>query len=127
MLCEKCQQREAKVHVTGTRRVDAVSGESNAKRKLWHHFCESCASSSPLVNPTLNYGPDAIAEKLRAISVSAERTVVRLVRTEADAVPEEWSLLTSGLPSDYRVVGMEFGITCSPKELQHLKGEDLKS
>lgn len=110
------------VHVTGSRRVDSISGQPSANEEFQHHFCELCASSSPLVNPALKYGPDAISEKFRVISVSAERTRVRLLRTEGEAVPEEWSLLTSRLPPDYAVVGMEFGITCSPEELEQLKG-----
>jgi hypothetical protein len=121
MLCEKCHEREAMVHLTGNRQVDTVSGETSTE-DFEHHFCESCASSSPLVNPALACGADAISEKLRVIGVSPERTRVRLVRTDTDVVPEEWSLLTSGLPSDYLTVGMEFGITCTPHELEHLKG-----
>ena len=55
-------------------------------------------------------------------SAASECTQVRLVRSEGDAVPEEWSFLTSRLPQHYAVVGMEFEITCSPEELEHLKG-----
>ena|SRR5438128_5283743 len=65
-------------------------------------FCEVCASSSPLVNPALKYGPDVISGKFRVISVSSERTQVRLIRTETEAVPEEWSFVTSRLPPHYR-------------------------
>jgi len=122
MLCEKCQQREALVHLTGSRRVAAISDEPSVDEAFEHHFCESCASSSPLVNPALRYGPDVIREKFRVVSVSPARTRVRLVRTEAEAAPEEWSFLTSRLPPRYAVVGAEFGITCSPEELQQLKG-----
>ena len=110
------------MHLSGTRRVARNSGEPSAEEAIEHHFCEACASGSPLVNPALEYGPDAISEKFRVISVSAERVVVRLVRTEAEAQPEEWSFLTSRLPSHLAVVGMEFGITCHPEELDHLKG-----
>jgi len=60
--------------------------------------------------------------KFRVISVSPEYTRVRLVRTEAEATPEEWTFLSSRLPPKYAVVGMEFGITCSPQELDQLKG-----
>src|SRR6266545_2370920 len=98
MLCEKCQQRKAVVHVSGRRRTYPSSGQASANEPFEHfehHFCELCAQSSPLVNPALAYGPDAVTEKLRVISVSAERTVVRLVRTETQPTPEDWSLLTS--------------------------------
>lgn len=122
MLCEQCQQRDATVHLTGSTKVSASSGEADVEEAFEHHFCESCAASSPLVNPALRYGPDVISEKFRVVSVSPEHTRVRLVRTEADAAPEEWSFLTSCLPPQYAVVGMEFGITCSPQELEQLKG-----
>ncbi len=110
------------VHLTGSRRVAALSGEPSVDEAFEHHFCESCASSSPLVNPVLRYGPDVISEKFRVVSVSSEHTRVRLVRTEAEAAPEEWSFLTSRLPPQYALLGMEFGITCSPEELEQLKG-----
>ena len=109
------------MHLSGNRRVDTVSGESKTE-DFEHHFCESCASSNPLVNPPLEHVADAIREKLRVVSVSPERTRVRLVSTETDAVPEEWSLVTSRLPSDFRTVGMEFWIACTPQELGQLKG-----
>ena len=119
MLCEMCQQREATVHVTGSTRQSSISG---ADRTFEHHLCETCASTSPLLKPAHKYGPDVIRERLRVISVSPECTRVRLVRTETGAVPEEWSFVTSRLPPHYAVVGMEFGVTCSHDELEHLKG-----
>lgn len=119
MLCEKCNEREATVHVTGSSRVAAPSG---VEETFEHHFCESCASNSQLVNPALGYGPDAISEKFRVVSVSPEHIRVRLVRTETEAAPVEWSFLTSRLPPQYAIVGMEFEITCSPEELEQLKG-----
>src|SRR5580765_8641457 len=103
------------VHLKGSRKAAAISDEPSIDEAFEHHFCEACASSSPLVNPALRHGPDVISEKFRVISVSPERTRVMLVRTEAEAVPEEWSFLTSRLPPKYAVVGMEFGITCSPE------------
>jgi hypothetical protein len=114
MLCERCHEREVTVHVTHS------DGDAGTTTK--HDFCESCASSSPVVDLALRYGPDVISEKLRVVGVSPERTRVRVVRTEPQAAPEEWSFLTSRLPPHYAVVGMEFGIICSPEELEQLKG-----
>ena len=124
MLCEECQQREAMVHLTGRGGVAANSDETSVDEAFANHFCESCASSSPLVNPALKYGPDVISENFRVVSVSAERTQVRQVRTETEAVPEELSLLTSRLPPQFAVIGIEFGIICSPEELEQLKGRE---
>ncbi len=122
MLCEKCQLREATVHLTGRGPIALPSGKPRLVKTFEHHFCEPCASTSSLVNPALRYGANAISEKFRVVSVSPEYTRVRLVRTEAQAAPEEWTFLTSRLPPKYAVVGMEFGITCSPEELDQLKG-----
>src|SRR6185295_12021857 len=105
MLCEKCRQRDATVHLSGSRKVETVSGQTSANESFEHHLCEPCASRSPLANPALGYGPDAISEKLRVIAVSSEHTRVNLLRTESDAVPEEWILVTSHLPSHYTTVG----------------------
>ena len=124
MICETGQQREAMVHVTGSRRIESFSGEPGANEQFEHHFCEPCASSNPLVNPALEYGLDARTEKLRVISTSAERTVLRLLRTETQPVAEEWSVLTSQLPPQYAVVGMEFEITSTPAELKRFQGTE---
>src|SRR5690242_17577552 len=78
MLCEKCQEREAMVHITLIRPESAQ-----------HHFCDACAQSSPLANPKLGYGPDAIEEQLRVVRVMEDSIVVRLVRTESLSQPTE--------------------------------------
>jgi hypothetical protein len=121
MLCEMCHEREALVHLTMTTKADPMSDEATTTEK--HHFCELCAEASPLANPVLRYGPDVINEQLKVISVSPEHTVVRLVRTETEPVPEEWSLLTSKLPPKFAVVGMQFGVLWSSAELRMMQGK----
>jgi hypothetical protein len=107
--------------LTGNRNVAAFPDGADFNEPFEHHFCESCASRSPLSNPVLRYGADVIQERLRVVSASSERTRVRLIRTESDATPEEWDLLTSRLPAKYAVVGLEFEVICSPEELEQLK------
>lgn len=122
MVCEKCQQLEATVHVTGGRTIESPTGQPISNEKFEHHFCEACASKSLIANPELRYGPGTRTEELRVISVSGERTVVRLVRTETQPIAEEWTFLTSRLPPQYAVVGLEFRMTFTPAELEHLMG-----
>lgn len=126
MLCENCQQRVASVHLSGWRRKLSESGGEERVENFEHHFCETCATelkeSSPLLNPALSIGPGAQTEKLRVISVSSERTVVRLVRTEVQGTPEDWSFVTSRLPPKYAVVGMEFEMVFTEAWLERLKG-----
>ena len=123
MVCETCQQKNATVHLTGSRRIETSPGESSSNESFEHHLCESCAANNPLANPALRRGPDAICETLRVVNVTVERTVVRLVRTESDAAPEEWTFLTSRLPAEYAAVRLEFEISWSPSFLKRLKGE----
>ena len=56
------------------------------------------------------------------ISTTPERTVLRLVRTDEDNEPEEWTLLTARLP-DRLQVGHEITISFTPAELEWMKGE----
>jgi hypothetical protein len=123
MLCDKCQEREANHHLSSTVKLSAVTGHSSEDGAFEHHFCEACALLSPLTNPALKFGPDFVKEQLRVVSVSAEWMRVRLIRTEKDPVPEEWTFLTCMVPEGNRIVGKEFGITCSRKELEQLRGK----
>jgi hypothetical protein len=61
-----------------------------------------------------------ISERVRVISITEERTVLRLIRTEADATPEDWSLLSLRAPA--LPVGAEIVMTFTPSELEWMKG-----
>jgi len=120
MLCEKCHEREALVHVL--RQEGGQPPSDDGFPGFNHHFCETCAKTDPIANPRLRYGPDAIEEKFRIIGVSENQIRVRLVRTESEAVPTDWILLRDRIPSEYAEVGKEFGILCTRQELEYLKG-----
>ncbi len=121
MLCQKCKQKEALVHIS-VRHGEAAATEPP---EFTLHFCPACGeehereSLAKLFPPS---GEQPFHEQLRVIQSSSEHTVVRLVRTESQPSPEEWRLLTSRLPEKYCCVGMEFGVTLTYSQLEYLKG-----
>jgi hypothetical protein len=116
MLCETCQKNAATVFITFTS-LHPPSGQSGK-----HQFCEECGRQYvERIDPS-HRDRSYRRELLRVISVSAERTVVRVVSTDSAAAPEEWSLVTALLPPHIAVVGLEFRMGFSPTELEHLKG-----
>ena len=125
MRCQKCHNNEATVHIAGTTtsRLREDPESSNEEFKL--HFCEPCAAEyqraklSKCLFPDLNEAQ--ITEQLRVMSVTLERTVLRLIRTEAEAMPVDWSLLTSRVGEAWPV-GAEITMTFTPSELEWLQG-----
>ena len=61
-------------------------------------------------------------ERLRVITSDAECTVVQLVRTESGPSPEQWTLLTTRLPKQWRRDEL-FTIGYTPMELEYLQGK----
>lgn len=118
MLCGKCHEREALVHITNIKMspIDEPIGEED------YYLCEVCTRSNPVANTGLKYGADVIEEKLRVVSVSDNYIHVRLVRTETDPSPTVWTLVRERVPKEKALVGQEFGITCTPQELEFLMG-----
>ncbi len=63
-------------------------------------------------------------ERLRVIKSDADLTIVRLIRTESGPSPEEWTLLTARLGSDWpQSTGYVFSIGYTPMELEYLQGK----
>jgi len=124
MQCGKCPEKLATVHV---KRPFPSPPFLDAPTQQELHFCEECGreylKSDPIFNPSLR-GPDVREWHLRVMSVSAERVIVRLVSTDSDARPEEWSLLPARVPADCAVVGGEFWVMCSESELESLRTGD---
>ena len=126
MKCQKCQEREAKVHITGTSTISPRSGGESRNEEFQYHFCTSCADeynrtrSAQSLFPHLHEQP--FTERLRVLSITPERTVLRIVRTEDTAAPQEWVLLTSCLPEGLQV-GAEITVTLTPAELQWMRGD----
>ena len=78
-----------------------------------------------ILEPPCSIFPDDpgpfLRERVRVLTVTSERIVVQLVRTESDSTPEIWSLLTSRVPNQWKV-GMVGTIGYTPLELEWLKG-----
>jgi hypothetical protein len=119
MTCQKCELKEASVHIA----VLPQEGASRGSTEFTLHFCPECheqyererlAEAFPSEQP--------VQEQLRVIESTPKFTVVRLVRTESQPSPQEWRLVTSRLPKQYRSVGMEFGIAFTSAQLDYLKG-----
>ncbi len=114
MLCEKCKQKDATVHITEV--VQATS------QQVKHHLCESCADvfqASDVVQRMLARVPMI---KLRVGDVSPRRTLLQVLGGEHDG--ETWSVVTERLlelqiePFD----GHEFEVQDDEVYIEWLKG-----
>jgi hypothetical protein len=112
MMCQKCELKEASVHIA----VLPQEGASTGSTEFTFHFCPECheqyererlAEAFPSEQP--------VQEQLRVIESTPKFTIVRLVRTESQPSPAR-------LPKQYRSVGMEFGIAFTSAQLDYLKG-----
>ena len=64
-------------------------------------------------------------ETLRIVSRSSDFMVVRLVRTDANPIPEDWIFPEDRLPDEWLdwVPGKQFDLTISKRELEWLQGK----
>ena len=64
-------------------------------------------------------------EKLRVMNLSPECMTVRLVRTQAQAAPEDWIFPASRLPEEWLdwKAGKEFDLEINEGELEWLQGK----
>ncbi len=123
MLCQKCKTAEAAVRIGKMKRDPSSRMLRPEGPDLY--FCFICAeeyrNANPIEGRALGERQKGITEFVRVMSVTPERTIYRLIRTESDATPEDWSLLTSRVPE--RPVGTEMKITYTREELEFLRGE----
>jgi len=126
MVCQKCRLRDASVHVTSWRRPLEPPSAASQDEDVDLHFCEECASveaqTNPHLNPLLRCGPGACPRRMRVIDVNPTYTLVKPLSAEPSVVPEELALLTSRLPNDCAVVGLEFEVICNDAQLDWLRG-----
>jgi hypothetical protein len=122
MQCEICQQRVATIHLKGSKTVAPHSGKEERIEQYEQHFCDECGSKhvQGLLHPPLEAG--SRRETVRVMSVSPAHTILRLVRTEGQTTPEDWSLLTSRLGTQLPV-GEEVQMTFTESELEWLRGK----
>lgn len=87
MLCEKCKQRDALVHITELNPITS--------REVQRHLCSSCAEDfqqSDIVYRMLTRGPMI---RFRVTTVSPERVLVNVVGGRHDG--ENWSFVPDRL------------------------------
>ena len=104
---------------------DQLFSSSDRVPSFTLHFCDACGKEHERERFARAFpatGESPITEQLRVIEISPEHTIVRLVRTESQPIPENWILVTERLPERFCEVGMEFSITITPSELEYLKG-----
>lgn len=105
ILCQKCQQNEASMHVTDVTYVDAPQGGSQPSVQE-QHLCEACAKAANL--PHAPIVKKSVGDILKLLQASAQR-----VRREPSvACPDCGMTLAEfrqrgrlGCPKDYDVFG----------------------
>jgi hypothetical protein len=120
MQCQKCQDKIATVHLHGKRATQAKSGQELSSEVFEFHFCEGCARRSEFsksLYPQEHAGQ--IIERVRVLRVAPNLTVLRLIRTDADAKPEDLSPPMSPLP-DW-AVGSEMTMSCTRSQLERMR------
>jgi hypothetical protein len=124
MRCQNCPDKEAALYINGTKSTRPLSGGESHIEAIKLALCEACAEEYRHKEQSGSLFPnereERFVERVRVMSVMPERTIIRLIRTEADATPEDWSLLTSRLPKC--PAGTEMTIRFTPSELEWLKG-----
>lgn len=118
MLCEKCKQRDALVHITEINHVTS--------HEVQRHFCASCAEDfqqSDIVRRMLRRVPMI---KFRVSAVSPERIRLNVVGGRHDG--ENWSFVADRL-RQFQIdpdVGYEFEMQEDEAYIDWLKGKRPK-
>jgi hypothetical protein len=116
-----CQTRLATVHIEGTKKITSSLDGSETMESLDHHFCSHCADEYRRQERAQLVRPGSRTEKLRVVSASSDRTVFRVIHDDPNAFAEEWSFVTSRMPSQFPA-GTEVVVTFDDLELEWLKG-----
>jgi hypothetical protein len=120
MLCEACHQKLATVHIERTKRKALINALETIDQ-FEHHFCSDCAVKFREQERAFFVLPGSRTEKVRVMSISSDRTVLRVIGSDPNAPLKEWSVLTSRIPSQVPVDG-EVTVTFTEAELDWLKG-----
>ncbi len=111
MLCDKCQQNEASVHVTKR----TLTGAATSK-----HFCESCAAvlgvadysgESLLLFPWEEGGEGSFSVTGHISSVRTDAVVLRVLRCSHYPPATELAIQARYVPEGMRRVGAEFSFS----------------
>ena len=125
MLCQKCQEQEATVHIDYTKTIATQTNIQGQREHAVVNLCEGCAKEYQLPNSSRTLFPhlhqEQVREQVRVMSITPEVTVWRLIRTEANPTPEDWAVLTSRVPT--QPVGTELTVVFTQAELEWMKGQ----
>ena len=114
------------VHISDEKMVPAKAKNGMAVPNFKLHLCKTCAAvyhQEVLANSNcVNSKGLLIEERVRVVSITPERTVLRIIRTETNQSPQDWCVLTSRLPQPFWPVGEEISLSLTPLELEFLKG-----
>lgn len=130
MLCEKCQESEAEVHVMLSTTQDSQTG-----LRQENHLCPRCANVVLREMGLLELqqsGTDScatsemISENLRVIRHEPEGwTILEVLHAPNESKsPRNWRIRTQFIPKELRQIGMEFTMNYTAEELKRLKGEN---
>ena len=127
MRCQKCKAQEATAHISGTKTTRLRTGGELSSDEFTLHFCAQCADEYQRTQRSQSMFPELheeqITERVRVVAITPDSTVLRLIRTEAQPTPEDWSLLTSRVGEVGWPVGTEITMTFTPSELEWLRGQ----
>ena len=116
MLCQRCHEREAVVHITGVMRRWPFDPTSPTLEVVKQHYCGTCATELRFdtTPPTSREAtPRDISERVRITLTTEERVFVQSL-----SEPEtEWHVLANLIPPRLRQVGTELTIIGTPEEI----------
>src|SRR5690348_9308894 len=126
MLCQKCQLREATVHLTSV--PDKNAPTSFTQKAVRINVCEACARNreQELVFGVLGLdlgGASLVWEKLQVLDVTPQWTTVRPIRSEDGNAVDNWRFMTERLPEPSWEVGDVVEIGLDSEALKWLTGE----
>src|SRR5580658_7670874 len=121
MHCENCQERDALVHLTSSRQLDAKSIEF-----YQHHYCPKCAEDLHVkergIPPRTATNSD-IKEEMRVVADGSDRVVVEIVRiNNIPCDPKRRHALKAWLPPQLQKIGTELAVISTPAAIKWFYG-----
>ncbi len=138
MRCEKCQQRQATVHLKQKGRGATADAQWEEQ-----HLCEECFRRSPECNPGFQpfsmdercsgdlfhfsyaWGPGHRAATASVVSISPDHMVLRVVASETGSGSEGWIFVLARLPGRWRKwpVGKQVQLSLTKAAFEYLQGK----
>ena len=117
MLCEKCQFRDALVHLCSSRQLDVKTIEF-----YQHHYCPKCAEDlhvKELGIPPRTATNNELKEEMRVVAEGSDSVVVEVIRiNNLPCEPERRLALKDWLPPQLRKIGTELAVVSTPGDVK---------